>query len=76
MCLLCVEWNKGSMTAQETLKALGEMVEFETDEEKQAHLFELAEKVIDKDSPIISWEDDSIFGSMDELDDTFSDEDL
>ena len=37
MCIMCVEIFKNRMTVKEARKALVELVEFESDEEKLAH---------------------------------------
>ena len=68
MCVLCVEYQKGKMSTKELLSNAGEMINSESDEEKKAHLFGLVEKVISKDMPFDSWENDSVFGVLDELD--------
>ena len=51
MCMLCVEWEKGKLTSKEAMQALSEMLNTEEDETKLAHLFELSDKIIDKDIP-------------------------
>lgn len=67
-CLLCIEYEKGKMTAKETLNNIGEMIDSTTDEEKKSHLFELADKVISKEQPFQEWDDDFQTGVLDELD--------
>jgi hypothetical protein len=47
-CYLCKEWELGKITEQEAYKALGELLEFETDQEARDHLFGLSEKILDK----------------------------
>jgi hypothetical protein len=49
MCLLCIEWVKGSMSNQEAINAVGEMLESEKDSETRDHLFGLINRVMDKE---------------------------
>jgi hypothetical protein len=46
-CYLCKEWELGKITEQEAYRALGELLEFETDQEARDHLFGLSEKILD-----------------------------
>ncbi len=64
-CMLCVEYEKGKMTSRETLANIGEMIDSTDDEEKKAHLFELADKVITKDMPFDEFDED--FGPLSDL---------
>lgn len=52
MCVLCTEWQKGTMTNKEALAAIGEIVITETDHEKRDHLFNLANRVVDKEEEL------------------------
>jgi hypothetical protein len=52
MCKICVDWEKGKMTGQEAMRAIGEMIG--TGNETNQHYFDLAEKVIDKEVPLDS----------------------
>lgn len=52
MCLLCIQFEKEKMTTKEIVDAVGEMLEFEDDEEKRLHLFELINKVMDKEESL------------------------
>lgn len=52
MCIVCVEWEKGKLTNQEALSALGEMIVCaEGSEEKVAHYFDVSDKILDKEEP-------------------------
>lgn len=66
MCLICLEWEKEKMTSKEALQALGEIAINSTDEAEVTHMFELANKILDKEEnfdddegglDIISFED-------------------
>lgn len=67
MCLLCVEFEKGKMTTQEVLNNIGEMIDGKSEEE-QKHLFELADRAMNKETPFKEWDEDSEMGFLDELD--------
>jgi hypothetical protein len=69
MCYLCKEWVKESMTNQEVINAVGEMLEFENDEEKRLHLFELINKVMDKEEESGNNENTVYLNDLDEDDD-------
>lgn len=71
MCIICNEWNKGSMTNQEALANIGEMIDSGTSEEEQTHLFELAGKVLTKEIPFDEWDNTDTTGILDELDKAF-----
>lgn len=75
MCIICSEWQKGKMTSQEALANIGEMLDSGQSEEEVKHLFELADKVIDKEQPFEEWDNDSQTGILDELDKAFGDDD-
>lgn len=66
MCLLCVEYEKGKMTNQEALNNIGEMLDGKSEDEMR-HLFELAEKIVDKEMPFQEWDDEEFTGSLDDL---------
>jgi hypothetical protein len=51
MCTLCQEWQKGNITNKEAFRALGEMLETATDELQKEHLWDLSERILDKDIP-------------------------
>lgn len=51
MCLVCVEWQAGKLTAKEAYRNIGEMVNAEDDEEKREHLFELSNRLLDAEVP-------------------------
>ena len=72
MCLICYEWQKGSMSNKEALANIGEMIDATTDEEDQKHLFELAGKIVDKEMPFDEWLTDENLGVLDELDKAFT----
>ena len=55
--MLCAEWEKGKMDVKEVLNAVGEMLDSETEDTKRKHLFELANKVIDKEIPYDDFDD-------------------
>lgn len=51
MCIICVEWEKGKMTAKEALNALGEMMDpFDAKDNK--HYLEAYGKILDKEVPM------------------------
>ena len=68
MCYLCTEYEKGKLTDKEAMKALGEMLVTEEDQDKKEHLFEVANKILDKENPFKEWEDYEETGVLDELD--------
>lgn len=72
--MLCVEYNKGTMTSKEALSNIGEMIDSGKTEEEVQHLFELADRVMDKEQPFDEWDDDSQLGVLDELDSAFGTE--
>ena len=73
-CLVCLEWEKGSMSNKEALANIGEMIDSgKTDEEVQ-HLFELAGKVLTKELPFEEWESEEYTGVLGELDKAFGSE--
>lgn len=51
MCIVCLDWEKGKLTSQEALRALGELISGAKGKEKQ-HLFEVSEKILDKEVPM------------------------
>lgn len=51
MCQLCWEWKKGTITTEETYRALGEMINTSKDESQIAHLYELSEEILSKEAP-------------------------
>lgn len=69
MCVVCFEYEKGKLTSKEAMDALVEMLESENDEDKVQHLFELANKIVDKDESFKEWDNDEETGFLDELDD-------
>jgi hypothetical protein len=71
MCLLCVQWEKEKMTSKETLSALGEMLDTEEDEKKREHLYDLADRVINKEVPYSDMNSDY----LEDMDFELSDED-
>jgi hypothetical protein len=46
-CYICSEYELGKLTEQEAFRALGEILQTETDEEVRNHLFGLSEKILD-----------------------------
>lgn len=71
MCVICLEWDKGSMNSQEALANIGEMIDSNKDEEAVKHLFELAGKIVDKELPFVEWDTLDSTGILDELDQAF-----
>ena len=67
-CSLCVEYEKGKMTTRELLNNIGEMADLEQDQEKQKHLFDLADKAISKEMPFQEWDSEDSIGVLGELD--------
>ena len=64
------------MTAKETMKALGEMIQTETEENKVEHLFELANTIAEEgQEPFEEWDSDVNLGTLEELDIGFDSED-
>lgn len=55
MCNLCVEWEKGKLTAKEAMGAIGELIASGKDKE---HLVELSERILDKEVPISENDDE------------------
>lgn len=49
MCMVCTDWLKGKMTSAEALRALGEMIAADDNNE---HYFKVAEKILDKEVPV------------------------
>lgn len=47
MCKICIDWEKGKMTSQEAINAIGEMIG--TGDEKPQHYVDLASKIMDKE---------------------------
>lgn len=53
MCIICKDWELGKLTSKEAFKNLGEMMEAaKNDAEESKHLFEVYEKILDKEVPI------------------------
>lgn len=50
MCRICVEWEKGKLTAKEAFKNIGEVIA-EADESTREHLFRLSDKIVDSELP-------------------------
>lgn len=72
MCIMCLEWEKGKMTSKEALSNIGEMMDSQKSEEEIKHLFDLANKVLDKEEPFEEWDNDAQTGILDELDQAFN----
>jgi hypothetical protein len=51
-CYICSEWELGKMTEKEAYRALGEVLQFETDQEARDHLFGLSERILDKENKL------------------------
>ena len=51
MCIICKEWQAGKLTSQEAFRAIGEFISSAEDMEEKKHLFELSDKILDKDLP-------------------------
>lgn len=48
-CFICTEYELGKLTESEAFRALGEVLQTETDEETRDHLFGLSEQILDKE---------------------------
>lgn len=73
MCIICNEWQKGSMTSKEALANIGEMIgDPNNSEEDMEHLLNLSGKIVDKEIPFIEWDSDESTGVLDELDKAFT----
>jgi hypothetical protein len=62
MCLICSEWELGKLTNKEALRNLGEMIDFEENEQKKEHFLKTAERIIDVE---ISSEEEAVDNSDD-----------
>lgn len=51
MCIVCKDWEAGKLTSQEALKNLGELIKA-ADKKDKKHLFEVSEKILDKEVPL------------------------
>lgn len=50
MCIVCVDWEKGKMTSEEALRALGEFIQSGDEySEETKHYFDAADKILDKE---------------------------
>jgi hypothetical protein len=70
-CIICIEFEKGKLTAKEALANLGEMISEKSTEDEVKHYFEAANKIVDKEVPFEEWQDDEFTGVLDELDSAF-----
>jgi hypothetical protein len=52
MCRICVEWEKGKLTTKEAFKNLGEALNASDSQDERNHLFELSNKLLDKEVPM------------------------
>ena len=59
--------EKEKMTAKETMSALKEMLEFETEEQVVEHLKQLADRVVSKEVPFSDWDSTEDTGYLEEL---------
>ena len=75
MCRICVEWEKGKMTAEEAFSAIGEMLATEESEEKVNHLLDLSGKVLDKENPFDEWKEEYHGFYIEDLDKDLSTDD-
>lgn len=72
MCMICLEWDKGSMSSKEALGNIGETIgDPNNTEEEIEHLMELSGRIIDKELPFKEWDNDDDVGILDELDNIF-----
>jgi hypothetical protein len=67
-CMICLEWQKGNMTSKEAYRAISEVVQSEEDEDIRNHLFQLSDKIIDKEMPDKEWDEDSIIQYLNDID--------
>lgn len=54
MCLICVEWQAGKLTAKDAMRNLGESLAVATDNDdhsKVEHLIELSDRLMDAEVP-------------------------
>lgn len=52
MCVVCVDWEKGKMTSEEALRALGEIITANGEDNKEnQHYWDTADKILDKEVP-------------------------
>lgn len=51
MCIVCLEWEKGKLTAKEALNNLGELMQGASLAGK-AHYDDVVEKILDKEVPV------------------------
>jgi len=49
MCVVCIDWQKGSLTVKEALRNLGEMASGTEDSDQRQHYFEVVEKILDEE---------------------------
>jgi len=61
MCCVCTDWIKGSMSNQEAINAIGEMLQSEKDSETRDHLFGLINRVMDKEDELTDNGSDTIY---------------
>ena len=45
---VCTDWLKGSMTSEEALRALGEMIDTAKEEEKK-HYYQVVDNILDRE---------------------------
>jgi hypothetical protein len=51
MCLICIDWEAGKLSAKEAFKNIGESLATAATEEERKHLFELSDRLLDKEVP-------------------------
>lgn len=52
MCVVCTDWLKGKMTSEEALRALGELISADdNDEGKKRHYFDTVDKIMEDEVP-------------------------
>lgn len=52
MCMICVEWQKQKMTAEEAFRAIGEIMNTTKDPKKINHLIKLSDTILNKEVPL------------------------
>jgi hypothetical protein len=51
MCRICVEWELGKLTSEESMNAIAEILNYSEDNEQLTHMTEVVDKILDKECP-------------------------
>lgn len=68
MCYLCVEWEKGSLSNREAIKAISELVLTEENKETRLHLFGALNKIMDREDDAVDYANTDYLEDLEEDD--------